>query len=60
MYTYENNDDIGNDAKQLFKVDYFLKIDLRFERFEQYTRFSYVLGFLSNIGSLRNKNDDEL
>ena len=65
MYTYENNDNIGNDAKQLFKVDYFLKIvDCVIvtldERFEQYTCYNDVFGFLHNIGNLENKNNDQL
>ena len=65
MCTYENNDDIGNDAKQLFKVDFFLKIvdcanvSLD-ERFEQYTCYNDAFDFLYNIGNLKNKNDDEL
>lgn len=65
MYTYENNDDIGNDAKQLFKVDYFLKIvDCAIvaldERFEQYSCYNDMFGFLHNIGNLKSKSDEEL
>ena len=65
MYTYENNDNIENDIMQVFKVGHFFKnVDCAIfaldERFDEYTRFNDVFGFLNNIGNLKDKNNDDL
>lgn len=60
-----NNDETGDDAKQLFKVKYFFKIiDCAIisieSRFEQQKYYNDIFCLLYNVSDLKNKSNDDL